>query len=171
MPWRVRLARFARVRLRRLFLFYAKPILRKNRLFCSLPCQQRSLFPEASTSREHKLMRKCFAFRARHVLACVAGAWKQWAQAGEKRAREKDPLRVSLARARSLFRPLLPSACYAGQARVHLRCINFSIFFFLTNPISHEGTSKTVAVHVAFFLLSLPAESSFQLSQIRILKP
>ena len=38
MPWRVRLARFARVRLKRLFLFYAKPILRKNRLFCSLPC-------------------------------------------------------------------------------------------------------------------------------------
>ena len=29
-------------------------------------------------------------------------------------ARRRHPLRVSLARARSLFRPLLPSACYAG---------------------------------------------------------
>ena len=30
------------------------------------------------------------------------------------RGEEAHPLRVSLARARSLFRPLLPSACYAG---------------------------------------------------------
>ena len=28
--------------------------------------------------------------------------------------KKRHPLRVSLARARSLFRPLLPSACYAG---------------------------------------------------------
>ena len=45
-------------------------------------------------------------------LACVAGAWKWWEQE-KTRAREGDT-RVSLARARSLFRPLLPSACYAG---------------------------------------------------------
>ena len=31
------------------------------------------------------------------------------------------PLRVSLARARSLFRPLLPSACYAGYVIVIVR--------------------------------------------------
>ena len=59
-------------------------------------------------------------------LACVAGAWKWWAQ--EKTgARERDtrgdrefphPSRVSLARARSLFYPPLPSACYAGYQRI-----------------------------------------------------
>ena len=66
------------------------------------------------------------------ILACVAGAWKWWAQektgawkwwAQEKTgAREEDTRgervphswRVSLARARSLFRLQLPSACYAG---------------------------------------------------------
>ena len=47
-------------------------------------------------------------------LACVAGAWKQWPQE-KTRAREGDT-RVSLVRARSLFRPLLPSPCYAGYA-------------------------------------------------------
>ena len=42
------------------------------------------------------------------ILACVAGAWKYWAQ--EKRgARHRHPSRVSLARARSLLRQLLPS--------------------------------------------------------------
>ena len=43
-------------------------------------------------------------------IACVAGAWKSQEKTG---AREGDT-RVSLASARSLFRPLLPSACYAG---------------------------------------------------------
>ena len=40
----------------------------------------------------------------------------------KKRAREKGlphPSRVSLARARSLFRPLLPSACYAGYTEIY----------------------------------------------------
>ena len=63
-----------------------------------------------------------FQYRFDSWVACVAGAWKYWAQ--EKTgAREGDtrgerelphPSRVSLARARSLFRPLLPSPCYAG---------------------------------------------------------
>ena len=39
----------------------------------------------------------------------------------KKRAREKEtrPLRVSLVRVRSLFRPLLPSSCTAGYQKVH----------------------------------------------------
>ena len=45
-------------------------------------------------------------------IACVAGVWKWWAQ--EKMDAREGDTRVSVARARSLFRPLLPSACYAG---------------------------------------------------------
>ena len=52
----------------------------------------------------------------RSVVAYVAGAWKQWAQ--EKTGAREGDTRVSLARARSLFRPLLPSACYAGYGVV-----------------------------------------------------
>ena len=57
-------------------------------------------------------------------LTCLAGAWKQWSQEktgvreGDTRRKRELPnsSRVSLARTRSLFRPLLPSAaCYAGQ--------------------------------------------------------
>ena len=48
-------------------------------------------------------------------IACVAGAWKQWAQ--EKPGAREGDTRVSLARARSLFHPLLPSACYAGYTK------------------------------------------------------
>ena len=53
------------------------------------------------------LNRSTLGKKNRFWLACVAGACKQWAQ-------EKTGC-VSLARTRSLFRPLLPSACYAGQ--------------------------------------------------------
>ena len=57
-------------------------------------------------------------------LACVAGAWKYWtqektgAQKGNSRVEREllHPSRVSLARAHSLFHPLLPSARYAGYA-------------------------------------------------------
>ena len=52
----------------------------------------------------------------RSVVAYVAGAWKQWAQ--EKTGAREGDTRVSLARARSLFRPLLPSTCYAGYGVV-----------------------------------------------------
>ena len=45
-------------------------------------------------------------------IACVAGTWKWWAQ--EKTGVREGDARVFLARARSLFLPLLPSACYAG---------------------------------------------------------
>ena len=48
-------------------------------------------------------------------IACVAGAWKQWAQ--EKTGAREGDTRVSLARARSLFHPLLPSAYYAGSTK------------------------------------------------------
>ena len=46
------------------------------------------------------------------------------------------PLRVSLARARSLFRPLLPSACYAGYLTVYRGNIIFAdviVDIFLIN--------------------------------------
>ena len=39
-------------------------------------------------------------------IACIEGAWKKWAREGDTRD--------SLARARSLLRPVLPSACYPG---------------------------------------------------------
>ena len=42
-------------------------------------------------------------------IACVAGAWKQWAQEKNGCPRRRHAGSVSLARARSLFRPLLPS--------------------------------------------------------------
>ena len=45
------------------------------------------------------------------LLAYVAGAWKLSAQ---EKTRARGDTRVSLARARSLFRPLPPNACYAG---------------------------------------------------------
>ena len=48
-------------------------------------------------------------------IACVAGAWKQWAQ--EKTGAQEGDTRVSLALHRSLFHPLLPSACYVGYTK------------------------------------------------------
>ena len=46
-------------------------------------------------------------------IACVEAAWKyKWAQE-ETGARERDT-RDSLARARSLLHPVLPSTCYPG---------------------------------------------------------
>ena len=49
----------------------------------------------------------------------------------KKRAREKGthPSRVSLARARSLFCPLLPSACYAGYYTCNYISLTCSFFF------------------------------------------
>ena len=49
-------------------------------------------------------------------LACVAGAWNK----ERARAREGNT-RVSLSRARSFLRPLLPSACYAGYTSSGIR--------------------------------------------------
>ena len=53
-----------------------------------------------------------------HFLACVAGAWKQWAQkrTGARKGDTRGERRVSLSRARSFFRSLLPSACYPGYS-------------------------------------------------------
>ena len=45
------------------------------------------------------------------------------------RARRRHPLRVSLARARSLFRPLLPSACYAGYQSI----VKISLYMKIMN--------------------------------------
>ena len=46
--------------------------------------------------------------------------------------------RVSLARARSLFRPLLPSACYAGYC-----CISFTVTMYLNRLYRSTPISKT----------------------------
>ena len=67
-------------------------------------------------------------------LACVAGAY---------------PLRVSLARARSLFRPLLPSACYAGYS-----------FSFLREKVLKSSKTVLVLLSVLFSLFT-STETSF----------
>ena len=48
-------------------------------------------------------------------LACVAGAWKQWAK--ERTGTREGDTRVSFSPARFFLCSLLPSACYAGQVK------------------------------------------------------
>ena len=98
-----------------------------------LACARQHRCPLPGPSRASTNYRKCVS----NFLTCVAGAWKWWAQE-KTRSREGDTRRererVSLARARSLFGPLLPSACYA--------CYEFP--FILIGKLTMDFFSKPI---------------------------
>ena len=69
-------------------------------------------------------------------LACVAGAWKQWAE--EKTGARGRHARVEV-EARSLFRPLIPSACYAGYDKI-VKCTGFWREVYCVSSTPHQTT-------------------------------
>ena len=91
-----------------IFLFYIIAGF-EVRITSSFPCRHGSIGPRARTN-----LLIGASLRSRRLE--VVGTRKTGAREGDTRGERKlpHPLRVSLARARSLFRPLLPSACYAG---------------------------------------------------------
>ena len=61
----------------------------------------------------HSLVKlKTSGFTSMELLACVPGAWKEWAK--ERAGAREGDARVFFSRARFFLCPLLPSACYAG---------------------------------------------------------
>ena len=86
--------------------------------------------PTFNTPRFLKKLNPLFSLRSRRLE--VVGTRKNGG------ARRRHPSRVSLARARSLFHPLLPSACYAG-------CPLFVLYSW-TSPQRPPWGQKKVAV-------------------------
>ena len=69
----------------------------------------------------------------------VVGTRKNGRARRHARGEVAHPSRVSLARARYLFRPLLPSACYAGYDKI-VKCTGFWRKVYCVSSTPHQTT-------------------------------